>query len=315
MPCYEDYITISSATPSRSKLYVTSLPGVEVNLLEDLKTSDQDDYLAFWDTVYKRAWDNLVADVSNALTDKFFVDLKLLARETSEFLESVNSGSSLAGVRIQVDLPKYARIHIIDVEVHSEADYESPDFEVKIFRDDAQGELLLTASGEVSQGHSVIHIDTDFEACELFVGYDPSQYSIRKTENKHFPLDWIRWSKLECVWPCFLGVGSVKQVNGGGLNVKFLVYCSVEKFVCENLNLFKQAFLWRIGNEIIIERRYGNTVNCFTAMTAERAEELTEFYVNTYQEKLDNAIKGHRITEDPFCFNCKNSVTHKTIVP
>lgn len=315
MICYADYITVSDSTPSRSGLYVTNLPGVEVNLLEDLKTSDQADYLALWKMVYKRAWDNLVSDISNLLADKFFVDLKLLARETSEFTTTVNSGSALAGIRISFDLPKYARIHIISAEVFSEADYDSPDFELQFFRDNESGELLHTASGEVSQGRSVLNVDTDFEVCDLFIGYDPSLYSVRKTENKYFPFNWIHWDKFECAFPCQWGKGGVKQINGGGLNIKYVVYCSVEKFVCENINLFKQAFLWRIGNEILIERRYGNTVNCFTAMKAERAEELTEFYVNTYNDKLANGIKGHNITEDPFCFNCKSSVTQKTILP
>lgn len=312
MPCYDGYITIDNSTPSRSGLYVTSLPGVELNLLSDLTTPDQANYLAFWDNIYKRAWDNLVSDVANLLNEKFFVDLKLVSRETSDFLTSLNS-SGIAGVRIEFTLPKYARLHIIDVELISDQDYDSPDGVISIYEDDVNGDLLHEVAEVITEGKNTINIDTDFDVNSVFVSYDSQVLSLKKTENKNYYSP--SYNKLSCTFPCQFGQGGVRQINGGGLNVTYVVYCSIEKFVCENINLFKQPLLWRIGNEIIIERRYGNTVNCFTAMTPERAEELTEFYQNTYSEKLDNAIKGHKINEDPFCFNCKNTVTVKTVLP
>jgi hypothetical protein len=287
---------------------------VEVNLLEDLTTSDQADYLAFWESIYKRAWDNLVSDVAAKLNDRFFVDSKLVARETSEFQTSFNTGDSLAGVRVEFDLPKYARLHVISVGVFSESEYESPDFELNFYEEDSGGELLHTASAELEEGRNTVNIDTDFEVSSLFIAYDPGAYSLRRTENKYYPSNYLHFDKFDCTFPCRFGIGGVRQINGGGLNVKYVVYCSIEKFVCENINLFKQAFLWKIGNEILVDRRFGNTVNCFTAMTSERAVELTEFYTNAYMEKLGNSVEGN-IYEDPFCFNCKNSVTHKTILP
>jgi len=309
--CYDEYITIDSSTPSRSGLYAIDLPGVEINLLADITPSDYDDYIAFWQTVYKRAWNNLVSDISNKLTDKFFVDLKLISRETSQFEDGFNSGG-IAGVLLKFDLPKYAYLHVIDIEVISEQNYNSPDFEVNFYNEEQDGDLLYSVGEELTEGRNSIHVDTDFETNELFIGYDSSLYSLRKTSNKYFNNE---LSKIACTIPCAFGVGSVQQISGGGLNVNYVVYCSVEKFVCKNINLFKQAFLWRVGNEILIERRYGNTVNCFTAMKKERAEELTEFYTNTYNEKVDNGIKGHNILEDPYCFNCKNTVTTKTLLP
>lgn len=314
MPCHDNYIGIESSTPSRSGLYVISLPGVEVNLLAGLTTSDQADYLAYWASVYKRAWDNLVSDVAEKLNDKFFVDTKLVTRETSEFDDSFNTGDSLAGVRLDFELPKYARLHVISAGVYSQADYDSPDLELFFHEQDQDGELLHSVSAEITEGRNTVNVDTDFEVDSLFIGYDPSSYSLRKTSNKHYQSNYLSFSKFECTFPCQFGIGGVRQINGGGLNVKYVIYCSIEKYVCENINIFKQALLWRIGNELIIDRRFGNTVNCFTAMTAERAMELTEFYTNSYLEKLKNSVEGN-IHEDPYCFNCKNSVTHKTILP
>lgn len=313
MTCYAGYIEIDSSTPSRSGLYATSLPGVEINLLDDLTPTDISNYEAFWDIIYKRAWDNLISDVTEKLQEKFFVDKKLVSRETSQFQASYNSGG-IAGVRIDFTLPKYARLHVISIGVISENAMESPEFEINFNDTDANGEILHTINETIEAGRNTINVDTDFEVDSLFISYDSTINSLKKTENKYYS-GFSGYDKIACMYPCSFGQSYVTQISGGGLNVKYVVYCSIEKFVCENINMFKQAFLWKIGNEIIVDRRYGNTINCFTAMTAERAEDLTEFFVNTYSGKLQGSIDGLRINEDPYCFNCKNPVTAKTILP
>lgn len=314
MPCYDNYITINSDTPSRTGLYVVSLPGIEVQSLSSLTKSDQANYLVYWADVYKRAWDNLVSEVAEKLHDRFFVDLKLLARETSVFQTSYNTGTS-AGIRLEFDLPKYARIHVIDVEVWAENAYDSPDFVLEFRDTNDSGELLHSEGNVIEAGRNTVFIDEDFEVDSLFIGYDPSVVSLKKTENKQYNIGYINWDKVFCMYDCGFGIGSVRQINGGGLNVNYVVYCSIEKFLCENINLFKQAFLWKLGVEILSDRIYGDTVNCFTALTPDRAKELTEYYVNEYSKKLENGVRGHKVNEDPYCFSCKSVVTHKTILP
>jgi hypothetical protein len=117
------------------------------------------------------------------------------------------------------------------------------------------------------------------------------------------------------MWPCLGGEGSVTQINGGGLNVKYTVVCSVEKYVCENINFFKTALWYRIGLELMIERRMGNNLNQFTTMIQERADELQNFYNAQYQQELTNAVDPVNIGEDPFCFNCKGVVSSRSLLP
>ena len=317
MACQDNYIQIDRSTTSRSGLYATDLPGVEIALLEGLTKEDQSDYLELWENIYSRAWTNLISDISKALQDKFYVDLKLVSRETSKFNDDVNSNTGLAGIRIRFDLPKYARIHILSVGVFSESAYGSPGLTLQVYEDDENGELLHEVSDSISIGRNTINVDTDFETDKLFIAYDPSQFEFRATENKYFPLStWLYWDKISCMWPCaWGGEGEVRQINGGGLNVKYTIQCSVEKFVCENLNFFKTALWYRIGLELTIERRFGNRLNRFTTMIIERAEELTNFFNAQYQQELMNDIKSHNIDEDPICFSCKNVVYSKVNLP
>lgn len=317
--CFDNYIEISeSILPSRSGVYASDLPGIDTDLLDGIARSASDDHEDIWPVLYKRARKNLVSDVSKNLAEKFFVDLKILTRETSKFKTTNNTNSSYAGVTLEFSLPKYAKLHIISVEVNSAHDYTgTPGFEVKFFEDDEDGEELHSVFGDVTQGKSTINIDTDFEVNKLFVAYNSATYVVKETENKHLGIHYDYFDSIVCDF-CYLDgyhSGSVIQVNGGGLNVKYLIYCSAEKFVCENIKLFDQAFLYKIGHEITIERRLGERLNRFTILTQERWAELEGFYKAQYQQDLMNVINQANIPEDQVCYVCKNTVRTETFLP
>lgn len=314
MSCHDNYITINRDTTSRSGLYASDLPGIEISLLEGLTKEDQDDYLEFWEMIYARAWSNLVSDAETMLQSQFYVNKKLLTQETSKFIDEVNNESGLAGVKIEFDLPKYARIHIISVGLKAVQNYASPGLSIKIYDTDEDGDLLDTieAQENVEVGKNTINVDQSFEVDNLFIAFDPAVYELYKTENYGSTVS----SKIDCMVPCsWGGEGHMSQVNGGGLNVKYVVECSVEKYVCENINLFKRAFWYRLGLELTVERRFGNLLNEFTTMTIDRATELQEFFNKQYTQDMENTVKPLRPTEDPFCFNCRNTVSSRVSLP
>lgn len=313
MSCFDGYITLSpSIDTSRSGLYASGLPGVDEELIAALSKYTSDSTDDTWDVIYARACNNLVADVSTALNNKFFVDLKLLSRVTSQFLTGFNSNTDLAGVKITFQLPRYARIHIISASVSPEIDYPNPGFNLYVYDKDDQ--LLLTKNQALIEGLNVLTIDTDFEESELFVAYDPTLFSLKSTENKRYE-SLIDWNSIICEWSCWGGWGRVEQINGGGVNVNYVVYCSVEKLVCENLNLFRTALLWRIGVELTAERRFGERLNRFSTMTIERAQELMDYYTTSYEREASNVMKALNVPEDPWCFNCKDVSYVRTSLP
>lgn len=315
MSCFDGYITLSpSIDTSRSGLYASGLPGVDEELIAGISKYVEDSSDDTWDTIYKRACDNLTADIASKFNDKFIVDLKLLSRVTSQYLDTFNGSTEIAGVKISFRLPRYARLHVISVSLKSEIDYPNPGFNL-IFQDtDSDGELLLTKNKALTEGLNTIQVDTDFEVDSLFIGYDPTLYSLKSTENKRFD-SLLAYDPIICEWDCWGGQGRVEQINGGGLSVNYVVFCSIEKFVCEQLNLFRTALLWRIGVELTAERRFGERLNRFTTMTVERATELMDYYMTSYERELYNVIRAMNITEDPWCFNCKNTVYVKSETP
>jgi hypothetical protein len=320
--CFDDYITISQATAvSRSGLYATDLPGISRDLLDgiarDIAVTPDEDADDIWAIIYKRAKNNLISDVSKNIQDKFYMDLKLISRETSSFKDDLNTGSSLAGVTLEFNLPKYAKLHIISIGVYSASAYASAGI-FKVYDTDENGELLETITTAITQGRNTVNVDGEYEVDKVFIAYDPATYSFRQTENKYYANNYNHFDTVVCD-QCFYGDpdfrGSVVQIQGGGLNIKYVVYCSMEKFVCENIILFKDAFLYKIGHEITIERRLGERLNQYTVMSKERWDELEGFYKAQYQQNVMNAISPMNIHEDDVCFACKNTVYTDTLLP
>lgn len=312
MSCFTDYINLDESIPSRSGLYADSLPGIDSEMIDGIAKAGKEDLT--WEVLYKRAYDGLIAEVRKLVNNKFNTDLKLVSRETSTFKESTNGASGLAGIQIGFNLPKYARIHIISIGVYSDQEYETPDVPFYFYDEDQDGELLHETTGEIIEGRNTINIDYDFEVDKVFIAYDATTYAFRSTENKKYS-NYLTWSCDECRFDCGGYQGTVKQINGGGLNIKYTVYCSIEKFVCENINLFAQSLLWKIGIVITEERRYGERLNKFTTMTLERAEELMNFYSEKFNLEVNEVIKGSNIREDEFCFPCKHLVSKRTSLP
>lgn len=269
----------------------------------------------FWEMIYKKAWDNFISDLNHALQGKFYVDTKLVSRESSQFKPELNFATGLAGVTIEFTLPRYARLHIVSVDVFSDQAYQSPEAIIKVYHNDADGDLLSEISQEVAEGKDTIFIDQDYEVSKVFVSFDPEVHAFRETENKRYNTPYISFGCDECLFDCGGYLGKILQINGGGLNVKYNVYCSAEKFACENINLFKMAFFYRIGVEIMTERIMGNRLNRFTTMTQERDEELQEEFVGKYTENLERSIKSQNMDEDPYCFTCKELVSKRASIP
>jgi hypothetical protein len=319
LECFDNYITISeSIAESRSGLYATDLPGIDTDLLDGIARSVSEDHTDIWATIYKRATRNLVSDITKQIQNKFFVDLKLVSRETSSYLTTNNTGSSLAGVTLEYLLPKYAKVHIQSIAVYSASLYVSGGI-FKIYDTDSSGELLDTITTAIVAGRNVINVDTDYEADKLFIAYSPATYSFRKTENKFFDnANYLNFDAIvcdECLYGDLNFQGSVVQVNGGGVNVKYQILCSIEKFVCENLKLYEDCLLYKIGYEITVERRLGERLTQYTVMTKERWDELEGFYKAQYEQNVMNAIQSQNIPEDNLCFACKNSVRTATLLP
>jgi hypothetical protein len=314
LACYTGYITTDDSVVSKSGQYFTDLSGCTISLLEDLIKEDHADYTATFNYLMKSAWRNLRIDVQRKLADRFHIDKKLITRETSEFKADANITTGRAGIKISVRLPKYARLQILSIGLFSEDVSPVPAGTFYIQKDDEDGELLATISGQLAAGRNLIEVYQDFEEETLFISYDADNLTLRQTKTKYYA-DNNCIEEDYCDFPCVLGEGSVRHINGGGLNVKFVLYCSMDKFICDNLPLFQGALFYRLGVDTMKERISTQKINKTTVLTAERAVELLGIFNEDYQAALDSATANIKIKEDPICFMCKATIQSKNNLP
>lgn len=316
--CFDNYITASEDTVSKSGLYFTDLSACTVSLLDDLTKEDHADWTDCFDYLYRTAQRNLKIDVQRKLADKFHIDKKLITRETSEFLTPYTSG--LSGVKIWVTLPKYARLQIVSIELDSLAAHTAG--QILVYQEDENGRLLSTITENITGGRQVIQMNQlqEFEERHIYIA---TSMQVRTTKNKWYAdnsyngvVNGLNYDDKFCSWSCWYGgTGSVFQINGGGLNVKFILFCSMEKFICENLPLFQYAILNRLGVDTMKERITTQKVNKTSVLTEDRAKELMEVFNEDYKAALDAATSNLKMTEDPICFMCKASIHAKTNLP
>jgi len=312
----EGYITPSKDTPSRSGLYANGLPGVTLQLLDDLTKDEEEDFNEFWTDIYQRSIVNFTSLIQSKLTDKFHIDLSLISRETSKFGDDVNQSGLMSGITLYYRLPRYGKTQIVSVVVNSNL-AQDIDFEFYIFDKDENGKILKTVNATLTEGENTINIDTYFSNDQIFIGYDATAYpDLFGTTNRYYSDYYGLWDDFSCWYPCYGGGRAhVTQVNGGGFNVVFNSVCSVEKVVEQNINIFKDAFWYFIGLELMFERIHSDKFNRWTTLSSDRAKELIGNYQAWAEEKSDNAIRGIRMKEDHICFSCKSLVTHSYELP
>lgn len=309
---FQNYIKADNSTASKSGLYFTDLSGCTLSLLDDLTKEDQEDNEECFQYLYKKAQVNLRIDVQAKLAGRFHIDKKLVTRETSEFLADFNTRSGLSGVKIHTPMPKYGRIQVLTLTVFAE-DVSPSSGTITIYQDNADGEVLFSVTANFEAGRNTIEVYEDFEVDTLYIVFDPQTVSLRETKNKYYDYDTYLGDKL-----CFKCAGdesSVTQINGGGINAKIVVYCSIEKFILENLPLFQFALFYRLGVDTMKERITTQRVNLTSLLTAERATELLTIHNDDYKAALDAATMSIKITEDPTCFLCKSTVKSVTNLP
>ena len=145
----------------------------------------------------------------------------------------------------------------------------------------------------------------------IFVCYDASEISVLKmTEYK--PLSFTQSGDIA-------KSGSVVDANlsngDTGLSVVFNLECSVSNFVCQRIDSFKDAFLYKLGIEFCNERIYSDRINRYTLMDRDDAVSLRDEFASQYDELIEASLKDLKVTESDECFQCNKAVNYKTQLP
>jgi hypothetical protein len=311
--CFLNYIVLEGLSPTivpRSGLYINDLPGITIDMFEGLVKSDQIDVQDFWNRLYKRGKENFIIEITKRLNDTFYVEKIIESQITGSFDidHTVNdSTENEAGVVIDFFKTKYSSTEIQTIKIYSNSSISTQ----ILIKDYNTNQVLATLNADLEDGENEIDVFQTFQNKKIKIVYDP--LTVDSYITTAYKEGWYI-GKSNCNDCDGFGSASITQLNGGGIIVEYVTKCSVEAFICSRLSIFKQAFWYWLGVELMKDRMTSENTNCFT-IDREKAKELLGFYEDEFSSSIDPLLKDLKVKDDYICFNCKGLVTKKTSLP
>lgn len=67
--------------------------------------------------------------------------------------------------------------------------------------------------------------------------------------------------------------------------------CDYESMICDNKEILVTAWMYLLGNQLMLFRRYTNRLNKYTTVDLKKAEELTDYYMVEYEAALAQSVQ------------------------
>lgn len=288
--------------------------GFSTQQLEDI-SDDEDHYESrlAWDDIYARASRLLETDIKGALKKYFkrysFIDNGITGQLTDN--DTLTQANNYNGWRFNFGYQsKNLVLNISTVDLYLNT---AGAFDLFIYDLNSGSKLDEIAYTGVA-GLSTYRVNKNYAAhrhSDILICYDASEVdALKMTEYKPQGFTQsVEVGKTSAI--------TDDNVDGAdtGLSVTFNLECSVSNFVCQRIDNFKDAFLYKLGVEFCNERIYSDRINRYTLMDREDAETLRTEFQDQYVLLIDAALKDLKIDETDECFECNKAVNYKMHLP
>lgn len=334
MNCLLGYIGVlgcGNVTPVSGR-YVNTLPGISLRVIDNTANSEQITYAAVFDAVQERA----VADFSTKVTALFAEKYRL-----KKVLQSIDLGELVSTTTNQTQASaeyrgftyelkqannkyfKPSALQLVFVQTVRVYLKVSAAFTVKIFDLDKQKEIYTkTVSSGMVVGWNTVAVHQGFSAFRIFVATDCTSVESPYQEVNQYALDCcntcvhdlygydcdgrIRGAQADVSNPYTVAQGN----NTFGISAEFSLTCSFDNVVCKNLKTFENAWWYKLGEHIMIQRLTSPRVNLTTIDTKE-AEELRNYYASMFEEDLKLSVRGIDLDLSDCCIECDAPITYR----
>ena len=314
--CLANYIGVRDLIPHKdpdSGYYINDLEGITTQELEDISDTDQYETTRAWDDIYTRGSRKLETDIKNAMK-KYFKRYSYISNSVTGQLTDnteIATSNNWSGVRFNFGWEhKSLVLNVSSFTIYLDAD---TDFSIRVY-DLNTGEQLdkITYSG--TSGLGVYRINKNYAAHkhnDIFVAYDANLVTTIKMASYQsaFPTQVGNLSKNDAALSANFDSGDT------GMSLTFNLECSVSNFVCQRIDSFKDAFLYKLGIEFCSERIYSDRINRYTLMDREEAEKLRDEFKEEYDRLIDVALKDLKVDEKDECFECNKAVNYRPMIP
>lgn len=315
--CLNNLIGVRGLPPYEdpdSGYYINDLQGLTTNQLEDI-SDDEDHYEVRlgWDDIYNRASRLLETDIKTALKKYFkaysYIDNGITGQLTDNV--STTASSTYNGWWFNMGYQsKNLVLNISTVDIYLNT---AKNFNLYIY-DLNSGKKLDEIAYTGVVGINTLRVNKNYPLhrySNVYICYDASEVSVLKmTEYK--PLGFTLAGEISKTSTLIND-----NFNGAdtGLSVTFNLECSVSNFVCQRIDSFKDAFLYKLGVEFCNERIYSDRINRYTLMDREDAEKLRVELNDQYDLLIDASLKDLKVNESDQCFECNKAVNYRVMLP
>jgi len=326
LTCLNDFITLrgtcNDTTPVSGK-YINDLAGVDLRALSSLSNEEMTSFQGVYDEIYRRSVNELEGDVLVRMQKYFKTKILVDASNTGYFLsptETESSSNYKKGIAIELFGSKNMQIVINSVDLYTASavtDY------IRIY-DYNTGTLLDSISYTTTAGETkTIQINKSYDAFgsrkKLFITYNGNLTNSFKTtytpyfeNNSNYAV--VRGASVSNS-SSVLESNMSFDSNSGGLIVNFIVKCSINNFICANRDLFTMPLMYKLGEQIMLERLVSQRFNEYTTLNNEEVVKLKDYYSGKFNEIMEATLTNLTPNGDDICFECNKTRTYKYQLP
>lgn len=314
MDCLINYIGIKDCGQEpASGVYINSLPGINTEIINDIADGEEVTHKGVWADVNTISAKRFQTDIMTKLRKTY--KLKRL-RQAFEFIpeEGVAEPASaeFRGLLLSFDYQYYTFQAFMVASVLLRSDVAGTTT-LKIYN--RSGVELYSKEVTVVEGLNSYTVDRIFSADRLFVGFDFTTIdgfasSIASNVDSCF-CQAVNTICTECS-PSFSGAtrsmgGAVtlSDSNSHGVGIVGAASCDYSSIVCNNKPIFTSAWLFLLGNQLLIHLLNADRLNKYTTADRDKFNELKDFYQVQYEAQLEDAIAGIELdTSQDCCIEC-----------
>lgn len=319
MDCLIDYIGIKDCgdIEPASGIYINTLPGIRSDLLQKIADGEQDTFKDVWADVQRVAALRFQASVIKELRKRYKLSTVSQKFDWIPASGGANEPASanLRGAYFQFENSFFTFQALRVAKLY----FRSPDIKTNAtFKfTDSEGTVLFSKTANIVAGLNEISIDKTFAVKSLFVGIDATteatQVSDLTTADISCYCNAIKASCYDCDptiagYTLAGGVLTKTENNTHGIGILGYVGCEYSSIVCYNKELFSSAWLFLLGNQILIELLGSDRVGKPTTVDRKQYEELRDYYQLEYEKEIQTAVDGINISNAyDCCLECSEN--------
>lgn len=314
-----------SAEPESNR-YINSLPGMPLETIDKIASSQQKTFLGVWNSVEDRSISKFWTRVISAFKSKYKIKSIRQSIDLGRVIDitaPVATNTDYAGGLIDLSLQNsdYVKSNLMMLSFQSLAVYVTAvptvAVPVKIYNDVTK-EILFETTIPIDTpiGWYNIKVNKFFNAEKLAFVYKTSEFEAVKLELS--PLVTNTFCGCATSYGCNGSLSGIRASHTSylttatgtdtfGISAVFSLVCKYDNIICNNRAYFIDALWYLMGSEMMIERLYSPRLNFWT-INDEDAKELLALYQTEFEKEMEIAIDGIELDMADCCLECEKDV-------